>query len=167
MRNNLYAGVAAIAALLLGSGCAKKGYEGETPTPAEGPAAVATRDSAVAHDSMVRHDVATPLPAAPAAPPSLALDNSADGQSIFRHDTFGNETFWTDTLKMNEIIEAKLDPTTALKLGLKVDAEALPAGALEGADLNSPATTLVLLKANAIVGIKAVVDENNHLTRVG
>jgi cytochrome c5 len=33
--------------------------------------------------------------------------------------------------------------------------------------LNSPATTLVLLKANAIVGIKAVVDENNHLTRVG
>jgi cytochrome c2 len=115
----------------------------------------------------MRPDTTAALAPEPTPPPSLALDASADGQSIFRHDTFGNEAFWTDTLRLNEIVQQKLDPTTALELGLKVDAEALPQGALEGADLKSPATTLVLLKANAVVGIRAIVDDSNHITRLG
>ena len=35
--------------------------------------------------------------------PQLSLDPQvvAAGQQTFRFDTFGDETFWTDTLKMN------------------------------------------------------------------
>ena len=45
------------------------------------------------------------------------------GQDIFRNDTFGDEQFWTNTLHMNEVIDSGVDPTTALGVGLKVDAE--------------------------------------------
>ncbi len=50
------------------------------------------------------------------------------GKQIFREDTFGDETQWTDTLRMHEVISSAVDPVTALSVGLKVDAEALPAG---------------------------------------
>ena len=54
------------------------------------------------------------------------------GKSIFRFDTFGDETQWTDTLRMHEVIRTAVDPTTALSVGLKVDAEALPAAVVQG-----------------------------------
>ena len=98
-----------------------------------------------------------------AASPALI----AEGQRVFRFDTFGNEAFWTDTLHMNEVVEKNVDPTTALKVGLKVDSEVLPPGILEKVDLKSPATTVALLKMNAVVGIQATVDSNNHVTRLG
>ena len=90
-----------------------------------------------------------------------------EGQRVFRFDTFGDEVMWTDKLRLHEVIEKSVDPTTALKVGLKVDSEVLPAGILEKVDLKSPATTIALLKMNAIVGLQATVDANNHLTRVG
>ena len=68
---------------------------------------------------------------------------------------------------MNEVIEAKIDPTTALAVGLKVDADALPPGILQQVDLKSPATTVALLKLNAVVGVQASVDADNHITRLG
>jgi hypothetical protein len=34
-------------------------------------------------------------------------------------------------------------------------------------DLNDPATTVLLLKLNAVVGLQATVDDDNHITRVG
>jgi mono/diheme cytochrome c family protein len=43
----------------------------------------------------------------------------------------------------------------------------LPAGLLQKVDLKSPATTVALLKMNAVVGLQATVDANNRLTRVG
>jgi mono/diheme cytochrome c family protein len=89
------------------------------------------------------------------------------GQFIFRFDTFGNEVFWSDTLRMHEVVENSVDPMTALAVGLKVDADALPHGILDTADLNDPATTVALLKLDAVVGIKATVDENNHITKLG
>lgn len=91
----------------------------------------------------------------------------AQGQHVFRFDTFGNEAFWTDTLRMNEVVEKSVDPTTALRMGLKVDSEVLPPGILEKVDLKSPATTVALLKMNAVVGIQATVDSVNHITRLG
>jgi mono/diheme cytochrome c family protein len=91
----------------------------------------------------------------------------ADGQKIFRFDTFGDEQFWTDTLHLNDVVEKAVDPTTALKVGLKVDADVLPPGILEKVDLKSPATTVALLKMNAIVGVVAEVDAKNHITRLG
>src|SRR3954471_22452446 len=63
----------------------------------------------------------------PTVDPALA----AMGKDIFRFDTFGDETFWTDTLHMDQVI-ATVDPTTALMLGLKVDAEALPPAVVAG-----------------------------------
>lgn len=96
-----------------------------------------------------------------------AVSSAADGQNTFRFDTFGDEQFWTDTLHMNEVVEKSVDPTTALKVGLKVDADVLPPGILKTADLKSPATTVALLKMNAVVGIQATVDSNNHITRLG
>lgn len=91
----------------------------------------------------------------------------AEGLHIFRYDTFGDEQLWTDKLRLHEIVEKSLDPTTALSVGLKVDADVLPAGILEEADLKSPATTVALLKMNAIVGILATVDADDHITRLG
>jgi mono/diheme cytochrome c family protein len=105
-------------------------------------------------------------------------DNQAlleQGKQIFRYDTFGDEAKWTDTLKLHEVVEAAVDPTTALAVGLKVDAEALPAAVVEGirsgaVDLKSPATTVALLKLDAVVGLKGRVETVNgveRLTRLG
>ena len=97
------------------------------------------------------------------------------GKQIFRFDTFGDERQWTDTLKMHEVISAAVDPTTALSVGLKVDAEALPQSVVDGinngsVDLKNPATTIALLKLNAVVGLKGTVETVNGsdtLTGVG
>ncbi|PSL83546.1 hypothetical protein C7T35_15605 [Variovorax sp. WS11] len=99
----------------------------------------------------------------------------AEGQKIFRFDTFGDEARWTDTLRMHEVISTAVSPATALAVGLKVDAEALPpsvvAGIQDGSvDLASPATTVALLKLDAVVGLKGTVETVNGkdaLTRVG
>ncbi len=97
------------------------------------------------------------------------------GKQIFRFDTFGDEAQWTDTLRMHEVIRTAVDPVTALSVGLKVDSEALPAAVVQGiqngsVDLKSPATTVTLLKLNAVVGLKGTVETVNGvdtLTRVG
>ena len=101
------------------------------------------------------------------AAPATAADLVSEGKEIFRFDTFGDEQLWTDKLGLHKVVEQNVDPTTALKVGLKVDAEALPPGTLEKADLTSPATTVALLKLNAVVGLKAQVDANNRITRLG
>lgn len=98
--------------------------------------------------------------------------NVSEGQRIFRYETFGDEKFWTDTLHMNQVIEDVVSPAVALSVGLKVDAEALPTSVVEAiqqnlVDLNDPATTALLLKLDAVVGLKAEVDDQNHITRVG
>ena len=99
----------------------------------------------------------------------------AQGKQIFRFDTFGDESQWTDTLRMHEVIAAAVDPTTALAVGLKVDAEALPAAVVQGIQngsisLTSPDTTIALLKLNAVVGLQGKVETvggKDTLTRVG
>jgi hypothetical protein len=58
-------------------------------------------------------------------------------------------------------------PVTALAVGLKVDADAVPAGVLETADLTSPATTVALLQLNAVVGVIEKVDDTGTLVEVG
>src|SRR5262249_46140873 len=101
-------------------------------------------------------------------------DQVAQGKQTFRFDTFGDETKWTDALRLNEAIST-VDPTTALKVGLKVDAEVLPPAVVSGIkngsiSLTDPATTLALLKLDAVVGVKGTVTSVNGkdtLTRVG
>lgn len=97
------------------------------------------------------------------------------GRQIFRFDTFGDEAQWTDALRLHEVIEAAVDPLTALSVGLKVDAEALPPQVVEGirngsVDLQSPATMLALLKLDAVVGVRGTVETVggvDRLRRVG
>jgi mono/diheme cytochrome c family protein len=86
------------------------------------------------------------------------------GQQVFRYETFGDETFWTDVLHMNQVIETGVSPKTALAVGLKVDAAALPAAVVEAiqkgqVNLDDPQTTLTLLQLNAVVGVKGEVSQ--------
>jgi len=92
--------------------------------------------------------------------------NELDPMQVFRHDTFGNEQFWTDQLRLHEFIQASLDPMTALSVGLKVDADVLPEGILDTVDLEDPATTVALLELGAVVGVEGRVEDGN-LVSVG
>ena len=101
----------------------------------------------------------------------VAQRTSADGQQIFRHDTFGDEQLWTDVLRMHEVV-AKLTPATALKVGLKVDVEALPQNVINDlragmVNLDDPAVTLLLLRQNAVVGVKGGFSRSGQLESIG
>jgi mono/diheme cytochrome c family protein len=97
---------------------------------------------------------------------AVTPDPIDEGRRTFRYETFGNEQFWTDTARMHDVIQQSVSPVTALSVGLKVDADAIPADVAaaikEGkVDLNSPATTLALLKFDAVVGLKGTVSMVN------
>jgi hypothetical protein len=96
---------------------------------------------------------------------SLGPCDTDDGQCIFRNDTFGDEQLWTDTLRLHELVQT-LPPTTALAVGLKVDADAVPADVLASADLSNPATTVALIQLNAVVGVRGEV-ENGTIKKIG
>jgi hypothetical protein len=102
------------------------------------------------------------------------------GRQTFRFDTFGDEDFWGGTLKLHQAVEgsafggvgAGVSPATALAVGLKVDADALPASVVDDVshgrvDLNSPATTLALLKLNAVVGVTGFFNSDGSLKSMG
>jgi hypothetical protein len=96
----------------------------------------------------------------------------AQGRTIFRFEAYGDETFWTDTLRLHEVIRSSVSPTIALSVGLKIDVDALPAPIRAGLaagtiDLNDPATTVALLKLGAVLGVIGHVDASNTLTAVG
>lgn len=104
----------------------------------------------------------------------------AEGREVFRYDTFGDEVFWTDVMHIDKAIlgeanggyGAGVSPATALSVGLKVDAEALPAEVVEGIqsgeiDLNDPASTVELLRLNSVVGVMGNFDEDGDLSSVG
>src|SRR5215471_11406365 len=98
-----------------------------------------------------------------------ANDLLQDGRTTFRFDTFGDEAFWGDKLQLHKAIEGAnlggvgpgVSPITALNLGLKVDVDALPQPLQEDlrkgrVNLDDPATTLALLKLNAVLGVKGI-----------
>ncbi|HEX6814608.1 MAG TPA: hypothetical protein VF102_02960 [Gemmatimonadaceae bacterium] len=116
--------------------------------------------------------ILAPLACGGSSPTRASPQEIASGKQIFRFDTYGDEKFWTDTLHMNTVIQNNVDPTTALAVGLKVDADTLPPAVIQAiqagqVDLHSPATTVLLLKLGAVVGVKATVDSNNNITRLG
>ena len=100
---------------------------------------------------------------------STTAGRAPQGQSIFRFDTFGDEQFWTDVLRMHEVLST-VDPVTALDVGLKVDVAALPRELIAAlrageVDLTDPAVTVEFLRLNAVVGLKGTVDKSGHLTK--
>jgi len=116
-------------------------------------------------------------------PPPHHGENPAqvsDGKNIFRFDTFGDEPFWSGLLHIDKaILGAKnggfgpgVSPKTALAVGLKVDANALPANVVAGIQsgaisLDDPATTVTLIKLNAVLGIKGEFNPNGSLKQIG
>jgi hypothetical protein len=105
---------------------------------------------------------------------SIAPAQGQDGKAIFRFDTFGSEQLWTDVLQMQHVLK-DVSPVTALSVGLKVDSAALPPSIVDAiknndpsVNLNDPATTLQLLKLNAVVGvIGKIVGPNENLATIG
>jgi cytochrome c5 len=113
------------------------------------------------------------------------VDSNADrmlreGKQTFRFDTFGDEAFWGDMLRLHQAIEGErfggvgpgLTPRNALALGLKVDADELPRDLIRRlrqgrVNLDDPAVTLLLLRHNAILGVKGFFNEYHNLRSVG
>ena len=131
-----------------------------------------------------RTSAVSPAPSASPATTDGTLDNTRrmieEGRRTFRSDTFGSEAFWGDTLQLHRAIAgdkhggvgAGLSPKAALALGLKVDSEALPAALVEqiqkgAVNLEDPATTLALLKLDAVVGVKGLFDGGGALRSMG
>lgn len=93
------------------------------------------------------------------------------GRQIFRFDTFGDQAFWGDQLQLHQAINT-LTPSSALSLGLKVDSEALSPSVIEAiqhgkVNLNDPAVTRMLIKANAVLGVVGFFDDNGMLKSIG
>ena len=57
----------------------------------------------------------------------LELGDAAAGKDVFRFETFGNEGFWTDALRLPQgVAAARVTPLQALELGLNVDVLKVP-----------------------------------------
>jgi hypothetical protein len=102
------------------------------------------------------------------------------GRRTFRFDTFGDEAFWGDTLKLHQAVAGAkqggvgpgVSPKTALAVGLKVDLDALPQSLVDGlkngtVDLTDPATTVALLNVNAVVGVTGFSGTDGKLRSMG
>ncbi len=102
------------------------------------------------------------------------------GRQTFRFDTFGDEAFWGDTLKLHQAIEGAtnggvgpgVSPRTALAVGLKIDVDALPSNVEQQIEkgrinLDDPAVTVALLKLNAVVGVTGVFASSGTLQSMG
>lgn len=98
------------------------------------------------------------------------VGEAADGQDVFRFETFGNEGFWTGVLQLPQgIAAAKVTPLQAIAAGLSVDIDNVPEEMVpviaaelktdlspaKAPALNDPATTIALVEANAIIGLSA------------
>jgi cytochrome c5 len=103
-----------------------------------------------------------------------------EGKQTFRFDTFGDEAFWSDALQLHRALEGAnfggvgpgVSPATALAVGLKVDSDALPQSLISQlkhgrVNLDDPATTLALLKLNAVIGVKGTFQADGSLKSVG
>jgi hypothetical protein len=98
---------------------------------------------------------------------------AADGQAVFRFETFGNEGFGTSVLQLPQgMAAAGVTPVMALQAGLSVDIDAIPAGAVKdklaaevktdlspanAPTLSDPATTMALIEMNAILGPRSAL----------
>ena len=129
--------------------------------------------------------VAAPTAASQTASFDLAINQNAqrmmeEGRRIFRYDTFGSEAFWGDQLRLHQAIVGQklggvgpgVSPKMALSLGLKVDAAALPADVVAQIkagkiDMDDPASTVLLLRANAVVGVTAFMNADGTARSVG
>ena len=120
----------------------------------------------------------------PVAQPASATEEAnalvSEGRQTFRFDDFGDDNFWGGALQLHKAIEGRrlggigpgVSPKTALSVGLKVDVDKLPKSVKDAlaagkVPLNAPASTLALLKLNAVVGVKGHFNKSGTLSSVG
>ncbi|MGI4833399.1 MAG: hypothetical protein ACRYFK_08045 [Janthinobacterium lividum] len=99
---------------------------------------------------------------------ALHAGSIESGRDVYRFETFGDEGFWTDAVRMPQgMAQAKLTVLDALKAGVSFDVDAIPAdlktafmsevktdlSAAKAPKLNDPATMTALVKANAVIGM--------------
>jgi hypothetical protein len=109
-----------------------------------------------------------------------AVRQVREGRDTFRYATFGDEAFWGDGIGLHLAIAGAanggtgpgVSPATALAVGLKVDVDALPRSlqrsiARGKVDLQDPATTLALLKLDAVIGVTGIFDNQGRITSMG
>ena len=101
----------------------------------------------------------------PTARPTTDLERQ--GQQIFRDETFGNERFWTDTARLHEVVQEHIQPLEALGLGLKVDMDRLNLFKFLIHNPFGTGGTKELLRQNAVVGLRAQLDDDGNITRIG
>lgn len=120
----------------------------------------------VATTTVVATTYATTLTVAPAVR-TLQTETGAAvarGQAAFAGKTFQNEMFFGDVMGLHEVL-ATLPPSDAVAAGVQVDLSKVPmpiVALLTGMDLaakddalDNPGTTNALLRADAIVGVRA------------
>src|SRR5690349_15928434 len=140
-----------------------------TPTPSSNSTSTPSSNS-----------TSTPAPNTEDDPSGNAQKMIEDGRQTFRFDTFGDEDFWGGKLKLHQAIAGEenggvgpgLSPKQALAAGLKVDIASLPETVVQALqdqklDLDDPKTTLTLLKANAVVGVTGIFDDNDQIVSIG
>ncbi len=94
--------------------------------------------------------------------------NAKAGKEVFRFETFGNERFWSDAMRLPKgMMDAKITPLQALQSGLMIDIDSVPSSIREtlatelksdlsvqkAPNLNDPQMTIKLIEANAVIGI--------------
>lgn len=94
-------------------------------------------------------------------------DLERQGREIFRYDTFGDEQFWTDTARLQQVVLNEVPPLKALSLGLKVDMDRLNLAKFVIHNPFGTWGTKELLRENAVVGVRATFDKDGHMTRIG
>src|SRR5438270_439186 len=103
-----------------------------------------------------------------------------EGRITFRVDTFGSEAVWGNSLQIHTAIAGEklggigpgVSTKTALAVGLKVDADALPESLKRDltagkVNLDDPATTVALLKLNSVVGVTGFFKPNGQMSSIG
>ena len=157
----LYAVIVVLAATVVGLVLVNRGEAKAPATHAQGPPA----------QSHARSEKLRNFDAQIVANAAEFLD---EGRTTFRFDTFGDEVFWGGALQLHQAIKGSalggvgpgISPTTALTLGLKVDVDALPQSLINQlkqgkVNLDDPATTVALLKLNAVVGLQGFFAGDN------
>ncbi|MEJ7593231.1 MAG: hypothetical protein WKF77_16925 [Planctomycetaceae bacterium] len=97
-----------------------------------------------------------------------AVGDAKAGRDVFRFETFGNEGFWTDAMRLPQgMKKEKVTPLQLLETGFHIDADALDAdlrktladefktdrSAAQAPSLNDPAMTMKIVEANALIGV--------------
>ncbi len=157
----LYAVIVVLAATVVGLVLVNRGEAKVPPTLAQGPPA-----QSHARSEKLRNFDAQIV--------ANAAEFLAEGRTTFRFDTFGDEVFWGGALQLHQAIKGSalggvgpgISPATALALGLKVDVDALPQSLINQlkqgkVNLNDPATTVALLRLNAVVGLQGFFAGDN------